>query len=274
MTRRTPISKRVIHLLQERSTVGSGQDMTAPTPMGDTAGVVTAYAARIHGPSQHMRTVVDRLAHWLTRMGATSVFIETDRRHLGHPGCLTVHWNGPIPAAAAACQVAVAFRDGLPVIPGWLSLVAEDDWDLRWQTPFGPLAPPMNPAQDALIHGSTPAAPPAPAAPSTKTPGRGETVRNTTRSQGRTPGKNTTAGRRVSPKAKLASPRKATSGAKGTPKQPEKPHKNEKPNKKVTPPAKKASPRKRATRRPSPKPARPAPQNPPKRTRSRSASGR
>lgn len=141
MARRSVLPAHVQAELPERAKYGLGHDMGAPTlHHGET---ITAFKARLREPSPEMLAEVKAIWAWLDDQDASSVGLLLDIRHAKHAGCMTVSWSGGPSAAEVAEQFARAYSaDGTPLIPGWLSLKSEDDWDLRWQPTYGPIMDP------------------------------------------------------------------------------------------------------------------------------------
>lgn len=146
MARRSHIPPHVRAHLADRASAGRGHDMRAATLNRGT--VVSAYQARLADPSPEMLAVVRDVMEWIADHGGVGVGLQVDIRFNMHPGCITVCWNGDPTALTVAEQFAVGRTiDGLPQIPGWLSLRNDDNWDLRWQVTYGPIHDPATPAQ-------------------------------------------------------------------------------------------------------------------------------
>lgn len=148
MTRRTPLSPQARSELALRAKYGSGHDYTAP--VADGGRTISSLQARQQEPTPAMLNTTRQVMEWLRDNDAVGVSITRDIRKLGHPGCITVLWSSGPSAAQCAAQFQVSqTRGGLPLIPGWLSLRAVDDWDLRWQATYAPIDTAANP-RDAM----------------------------------------------------------------------------------------------------------------------------
>lgn len=80
--------------------------------------------------------MVAQIQQWLLGRDVESVHVTTDIRQYGNQGVVTVIWGSGPSAREVAEVFAVGHRDGLPLLPAWVGLKAEHDFDLRWQTPY------------------------------------------------------------------------------------------------------------------------------------------
>ena len=135
MARRTGLPTHIRHDLDNRAKAGFGHDPDAPTMSNGTS--VAARLAKESAPSTEMLGIVREVRLLLTGLGASHIDTVPDLRNNGTPGDLTVRWHGQVPAKAIATHFATSTTlDGTPRIPAWLSLRADDDFDLRWQPAF------------------------------------------------------------------------------------------------------------------------------------------
>lgn len=158
MARRSFLPPHIQAELPQRARYGVGHDMSAPTlHFGES---LTAYTARTREPSPEMMAVIKSIGAWVESRGGKSVGILIDIRHAKHSGCITVSWDGGPSAFDVATQFAVGYdTDGLPLIPGWLSLKNEDDWDLRWQPTYGEIVDPAQQVEAPQTTSATVGAP-------------------------------------------------------------------------------------------------------------------
>lgn len=135
MARRTGLPEHIRKELPDRARAGVGLDPDAPTLVNGVK--VSADFARQRVPSEEMLGLVGQVEGFLATQGAKHIDVVRDFRKNGCPGDLTVRWYGPVAASVVAGQFAVSVcADGTPRIPAWLSLRADDDFDLRWQPAF------------------------------------------------------------------------------------------------------------------------------------------
>lgn len=135
MARRTGQPAHIRAELRERADAGAGLDFTHPTDLDGRT--VPAKQACTAPPSQAMVTVADEVCTFLRSVGAEHVSVVPNPRCLDQPGNLTVQWYGGVPARRVAEKFAVArTSEDLPLIPAWLCLRADDDFDMRWQPPY------------------------------------------------------------------------------------------------------------------------------------------
>ncbi len=135
MTRHSRLPDNIRAELPVRGRAGTGHDLTFPTETG--AGVVPAEAARWSRPSAQMLALVQQVSDYLLSCGAEHVDVMTDLRRRGMPGAFTLRWFKGVPPATVAAKFAVSeAADGTPLVPAWLSLRADDDFDLRWQVGY------------------------------------------------------------------------------------------------------------------------------------------
>jgi hypothetical protein len=155
MARRPSLPEHIQAELKERAEFGRGHDMTVEVdPSGRTA-----YQARLSDPCPAMMDVIRSVYEWLDSHGAESVTMEIDPRAHRHPGCVLIRWHGDVAARDAAEAFACGHdADGTPLIPGWLSLRCDDDFDLRWTPTYAPITDPSvtttqgTPDNDAASH--------------------------------------------------------------------------------------------------------------------------
>lgn len=135
MARRTGQPPHIRAELRERAAAGIGLDPDHPTDVGGR----TVPAAQACGmrPSPAMIAVAEQVTDFLDSVGASHVGIVPNPRCPDQPGNLTIQWYGGVPAKAVADQFAVSkTADGTSRVPAWLSLRADDDFDMRWQPPY------------------------------------------------------------------------------------------------------------------------------------------
>lgn len=133
--RRSGLPAAIKAELPSRANAGVGLDPEFPTRT--TSGVCRAAVACHHRPSPDMVALVRDVMNYLTAANAQQVRLLQNYRDQGQPGALTVAWTSGPPAAETAERFAVSTAEcGTPRLPSWLSLRADDDFDLRWQPPF------------------------------------------------------------------------------------------------------------------------------------------
>lgn len=134
MARRRTLPEHVRSNLTERVRRGSGHHHTWPTggPRGDT---ITADEARAYPPSPDMMTLIYDILGYLTSEGARQPTAIRDPHCPHEPGAVLIRWGGDVTAEEVARTYSLEWAsDGtVPLIPAWLSLAADDDFDLRWQ---------------------------------------------------------------------------------------------------------------------------------------------
>lgn len=135
MVRRTRVPDRVRAELSARAQAGIGHDPTVPTVTA--YGTVPAAEAVAFRPSGDMLVLVQQVVSYLRECDVRHVDVQVDVRDLGCPGAVTVRWHGGVSPLQVASRFAVSTApNGIPRIPAWLSLRADDQFDLRWQPPY------------------------------------------------------------------------------------------------------------------------------------------
>jgi hypothetical protein len=115
----------------EKFLEAAGLDFNAPTTLDDGR-VVSAGEALIQGPpSAAMYREAQGIVAWLREQGASNADCVADYdASKDRPGGLMVRWGGEVTAFEVAEKCGVA---GL--LPGFLQLLPDDDWDLRYKAP-------------------------------------------------------------------------------------------------------------------------------------------
>ena len=135
MTRHSRLPDSIRAELPVRGRAGAGHDQTYPTDAG--SGTVPAAAACWRRPSAQMLGLAEQVRDYLRSSGAEHIDVARDVRGRGMTGALTVRWFKGVPPATVAAKFGVSrAADGTPLLPAWLSLRADDDFDLRWQVGF------------------------------------------------------------------------------------------------------------------------------------------
>ena len=117
-----------------RAASGTGHDGAVATETMPGVFVPASQALVIGSSSPQMLRRASEVMAWLVGQGATHVDCVRDSRPEIRPGGLTVLWADGPQARACAQHFASGFdAAGLPLLPSWLSLRADDDFDLRWQ---------------------------------------------------------------------------------------------------------------------------------------------
>lgn len=133
--RRVGLPAEIRAELPLRANLGVGLDPEYPTAMGERE--CPAKVACRYKPSPQMIDYVRDVAAYVQSQDATQVRVLADFRHRDYPSDLLLAWSGgPAPAAVAEKFAVSTAEDGTPRLPAWLSLRADNDFDLRWQPAF------------------------------------------------------------------------------------------------------------------------------------------
>lgn len=134
--RRVGLPSEIRAELPMRANLGIGLDPEYPTTMGDRGHLKAAIACR-YKPSPQMLDFVRDVAAYVQSHDGTQVRVLQDFRHRDYPSDLLLAWSeGPSPSDVAAKFAVSNAEDGTPRLPAWLSLRADNDFDLRWQPAF------------------------------------------------------------------------------------------------------------------------------------------
>lgn len=134
MARRIGLPEHIRVELPQRCRAGYGHDWDVP--VGDR----DARTAIMQPPTEDMLRLVRQVKDHAISRGALHVTVQNAPRAAdGSLGAVQVLWTGGEgpSALSVAQQFAVSHtEDGTPRVPAWLSLVADGDFDLRWQYPL------------------------------------------------------------------------------------------------------------------------------------------
>lgn len=134
--RRVGLPSEIRAELPMRANLGVGLDPEYPTTTVDRGQCKAALACQFK-PSPQMLAYVREVVAYVQSQDGTQVRVLQDFRHRDYPSDLLLAWSdGPAPAAVAAKFAVSTAEDGTPRIPSWLSLRADNDFDLRWQPAF------------------------------------------------------------------------------------------------------------------------------------------
>ena len=122
--------------LGDRARAGRGLDMDFPV-VTDTGTKVTSRDAVALGSTEEMVLLVHTVRQFVKDAGGEHVVALRDPSGLNRPGSWIIRWNLGPSAETVAEQFKVSENeDGLSLIPGWLNLRCDTNFDIRWTTSF------------------------------------------------------------------------------------------------------------------------------------------